>query len=327
MPSEDDLRPASGEDLRAKWAAVTKMLFFDLDAGFFDRMHSELLQLDGPDNDTFRAFRESLCRAATVATMPFRTAALGASSTERMVALMVEINARLDMARYDGQQVPEQHVLRDTLNRIKEQYANETEEEKGRRQVNSVMSMLETLLTAQDYRDAAVDLLRQTLVSIWSAIEVLVNDILIGAINKHPALSVILLNQAPAKKHLQGRQLTVEALAQSGFDLSRQMGDLLLAERPLNSLEAIRDVVSVLAPGQKALHDILGSAELWKLWQRRHVIVHRASTVDALYMSRTADKRQVVGNHLQIEHEDVLASFQSAREVGEALAGALPFRP
>ncbi|WP_146030292.1 hypothetical protein [Methylocella silvestris] len=168
---------------------------------------------------------------------------------------------------------------------------------------------------------------RQTLASVWGAIELFINDVLIASLNQAPALAGLLISKAPAKRHFQGRSPTMETLADRGFDLSRSMGDILFSDRTIASLEAMRDVFAVLAGSNHDLHCVLNEDALWLLWQRRHVVVHRGGIVDRVYCERTGDRRQIIGQPLAVSSSDVNSAFGSARRVATALLSGIPFSP
>lgn len=84
-----------------------------------------------------------------------------------------------------------------------------------------------------------------------------------------------------------------------------KMGDFLLRERGLESLISIRKVFLAIFPDQDKMNQMLKDELLWKLWHRRHVVVHRRGRIDEAYMRQTGDKRQETGALLNIERDEI----------------------
>ena len=61
---------------------------------------------------------------------------------------------------------------------------------------------------------------------------------------------------------------------------------------------------------------------MWRLWQRRHLIVHKRGLVDQSYINKTGDALKV-GSRLVITGTDIDAIFKRIRDTGTALVLAL----
>ena len=186
---------------------------------------------------------------------------------------------------------------------------------------DAVLGDLSHHLIDQQFKSAAAEILRQTLVMIWGAFEVFVTDTIIQVFNDEPKLAALLLKHDITKRHFPHRGIPIESLADYGFDVGRSMGSLLFGERQLDSLPLIRDILSVLAPKHAELQKLLGSTELWILWQRRHLIVHHRGIVDKAYLAKTPDKI-AVGTQLELTSDYVESSLVLIRDVSVALIAA-----
>jgi hypothetical protein len=121
------------------------------------------------------------------------------------------------------------------------------------------------------------------------AFESFVSETIRTLVNSKPPLAAVLLSTESTKKHFPSRAVSVEDLANHDFNVAACMGDLLLRDRHLDSLPVIKDVLSAIFPTEDAHRQRLNSPDLWLLWQRRHLIVHRRGVVDSGYLAKTSD--------------------------------------
>ena len=63
--------------------------------------------------------------------------------------------------------------------------------------------------------------------------------------------------------------------------MSQHAGDMLVGLHKLDDVDAISAIFDVLFPEHAALRELLRREELWKLFQRRNLILHRRGVVDA----------------------------------------------
>lgn len=135
---------------------------------------------------------------------------------------------------------------------------------------------------------------------IWGALEVLVSDTIRHEMNSDPSLAIKVATTDPSRKHFNNR-ISLDQLASRKFNLEHSMGDALFADRSLDSLPVMRDVLSAIAADDAPVHKAFASDQLWKLWQTRHLIVHRRGLVDQAYIDRTRDARWSVGSKIQFD--------------------------
>jgi hypothetical protein len=109
--------------------------------------------------------------------------------------------------------------------------------------------------------------------------------------------------------------LSIDVLAEHGFNMGSAMGTALLGERRPSSLPMIRDLLTVILPVATVVHD----EPFWILWHRRHVIVHQRGILDRTYVDRTSD-RQVVGTELVLSGADIDAAAVLVRDAAFQIA-------
>jgi hypothetical protein len=171
-----------------------------------------------------------------------------------------------------------------------------------------------------DFARAAEDLLAETLVMTWGALEVLIADVVRCVVNREPSLALQLVSKDPSKKHVRGT-VSIETLASYDFSIKDLMGDLLFEEQKLDSLQRMRDIVSVLFPGASALHAALGNVEIYHLWQRRHLIVHRRGVVDDRFIKITGAGNRI-GERLKVTPDKVRSAYTLVVSTGTKLLAA-----
>lgn len=129
------------------------------------------------------------------------------------------------------------------------------------------------------------------------------------------------MNAPPAKRHFQGREKSIfDELIRHNFDLSKSMGDALLADQSITSLQTMRDVFAIAAPADAASTATLNDKESWLVAQRRHIVVHKRGIVDRAYCEQTNDPRnRDVGKPLLITADDVEAAMKIVVKTGSAV--------
>jgi hypothetical protein len=105
--------------------------------------------------------------------------------------------------------------------------------------------------------------------------------------------------------------------------LSQHMGDALIQSYRLDDLETIRTAFDAIFPTASGLRDQLHKDCLWKLYQRRNLIVHRRSIVDGAYIKNTGDTLSL-GSELLISPLQLEADLMLVRDVGIELIRAIP---
>ena len=165
---------------------------------------------------------------------------------------------------------------------------------------------------------ASKELMRQSIVLLWVSLEALATDLFVAALNRNPKLTVLILRNEQCKKRFQSRDMS-RIIEEHGFDLSNRMGDVLKSLGNLDDPETIKEVFQVICPNNESLRTALAQPELWRLYQRRNLLVHRAAVVDKQFLEKTGEDFEV-GSKLPVVSEDVNRYFVFVRELGKELA-------
>lgn len=174
----------------------------------------------------------------------------------------------------------------------------------------------------QNLAVAARELLQQGLILVWSAFEVLFRDAFEALLNEHPAKVAALIEHPTTRKRFEAERLPLDTLVQHGFDLSQRLGSVLVTQQDFSDLLCVKAVYDVLFPAVATLHDALADRELWMLFQRRHLIVHRRGVVDRTYVNATGEE-VTVGSSLAVRPDGFERAVSVVVSAGTALLGTL----
>lgn len=321
QPSSEFDKDATHQGIRARFQKTMTLIWIPLPENFFYCLEKKEVAPLGSFAQVRRAFISNLRRAETVAAVPYNMAFSAVTRQRFSQILIAERIRQLSDAQPGSELTPEAEAR--ALGIAHRKMDEERESDAARKPIprlaESTLSVLESHFREAQFEDAAQDLILQTLASIWGAFELLANDVVEISLNENPNLAGLLVNENPAKRHFPIKAVSIEFLMDHGFNISGSMGDIILGERRLSSLEAIRDVFSTFAPENSAVHKALGSDILWRLWQRRHVVVHRRGLVDRGYLERTGDTEQSVGQRLMVRSDDIEEAFATVRDAGAAI--------
>lgn len=148
---------------------------------------------------------------------------------------------------------------------------------------NDISRFLIELLNEEDISKASNELLYQGVISLWSAFEVMVRDVLTAMLNESPQLSERLLSDVSTKKYFDMPKISVHELSTIDYDLSNKMGSILFGSRDFSDIRAIK-AATIAIIGEAKIAEVLNNDSLWRLNQDRHLIVHRRGIVDAKYL-------------------------------------------
>jgi len=151
---------------------------------------------------------------------------------------------------------------------------------------------------------------------------VLAEDLFIAFLNRNPKVVLSLMRDERTKRYFQLRDISLDVLAEHGFDLSDKLGGVILRQKGIDNVAVMRDVYDVLAPGNVAIQTALREDDLWKLNQRRHLIVHRRGVVDAAYLAKTGEVLPI-GSHLCVSPQELERYIELVRGAGSSMLSAL----
>lgn len=268
------------------------------------------------------AFLQNLEGTTSTLAIP-SSIAIAALNMQRFHQLhMAEIfSAKADMTELgedtEGADLPEPHKSR-ALSRAME--AMKQEGESSEKSKSFSMSLVNFLHgTAQNgfanVEKAGRELLRQGLVLMWGAFEVLCRDLFIVHLNKKPREIFKLLNQADTKRRLQLRGIDFETLAENDFGVADRLGSIIAMNQDLSSMIVIKDIFTTLFQHSDSLRKALVEKDLWLLNQRRHLIVHQRAIVDHQYIANTGDSLSI-GERLSPTPLEIDNSLHLIRDTG-----------
>jgi hypothetical protein len=183
---------------------------------------------------------------------------------------------------------------------------------------DEVLNQLDYIKAQPESLAAARELMRQGVVLIWSAFEVLARDLFVDLLNGEPALLERLLSHPAAKKRFGVEKIDWQTLARFDYDLSSSIGSLLIERTDIDDIQTIREAYGALYPNASRLANALGSNDLWFLFQKRNLIVHRRGIVDAHYLAKTGDSA-VLGDTMWVQPVEVERFLSTVTVAGTTL--------
>jgi len=186
----------------------------------------------------------------------------------------------------------------------------------------AVTAALAASASVPETRSASDELLLHTHVHAWGAFEALFSDGVRALLNHRPSLGVEILTSDGLKKYLPAKIISIEGIAARGFDVSGKLGDMILEERPLDSLTVMRAIGDVLFKDEADVTRRLNDPALWNAWQRRHLIVHKRAVVDSAFLKKTGEKLDL-GSRLKLTGSDLEQTLALIRDVGAVFVCAL----
>ena len=136
-------------------------------------------------------------------------------------------------------------------------------------------------------------------------------------------MAEVLAQHTSTRKRFEVERFSLDTLVKYGFDLSNHVGTVLVSQRDFGDLPTIKTVYSVLFPYSGDLLERLNDPDLWLLYQRRHLLVHRRGIVDQTYLDNTSDTAPINGP-LLLKPKDFEVHFKVVLSAGEALLSCLP---
>ena len=291
----------------------------------FAAFDAATLSLTAAYEPVVKAFRHSLSATLSTVTIPF---ALASSSTEQTHFQRIHIAERIRAQKIGEEQVHEGEDLESLRDReasfiAQSRMRDFVESEDGKSIfIRDTCGFLLASLK-HGLEPAARELVQQGLVLLWSAFEVLCRDAFETLLNEQPTKIQELVIHPKTRKRFEAESLSLETLVHHGFDLSGRLGTVLVGQNDFSDLPTVKAVYGVLFPTSTALNEAFGRRELWMLYQRRHLFVHRRGIIDQAYPDATGESC-TVGTPLVVTPDDFEAALNVVAAAGTALAGCLP---
>jgi hypothetical protein len=292
---DDDLKITAKRDRVLEWFVIDHGDIFEV----FGQEMASAPELILP---VARTFADNLRSALAVAQIPF--------SLTHTAELQARFQGFLTAARIRALAPPEGSGASrpDPFETAQGQMKASLAEPKFREAIaKSVVDQLYSLSEEAELNGAFKELRLETVVMIWGGFEVFITEALRRYVNAYPAAAAKLSQDELAKRHFGIKAVSIDTLASHNFNVAGAMGDLLLSERRLDALPIMKDVLKSVFEFHGPLIEVLGSAEMWRLAQRRHLIVHRRGRIDAAYLANTGDTF-ALGEQLDFTGDYILSS-------------------
>jgi hypothetical protein len=280
--------------------------------------------------DIARAFIHNLEGAVQVASVPF---ALASASTHRSHYQRIFTAERIRARGLEGAEGEDAEALEKRRSDAATRVADDTFREfvssdDGRTVViDDICRFLVSGIREGGLEQAAGELLSQSTVLVWGALEVVSRDLFVAHVNSNPTAVQGLLSDASARKRFDVSNVSLDVLLAHNFNLSSSMGAVLAAQQDMSDLLTIRAVYGALFPGNERLLALLNDRRLWILSHNRHLIVHRRGVVDERYVHATGS-RLSIGTRLRIPPSDFDTYLELVRDSGKVILDAVsPVRP
>lgn len=167
---------------------------------------------------------------------------------------------------------------------------------------DQVIYELDRSLSSPEVKNAAQELLIQTLISTWSIFEIFARSFIIEWLNNDPRRASLIL-ASPELRDFFGKQaIDIQTIGDHSFDLTKSMGTVLFKGRRVDSLATIKGAMKALFDSPD-VQTALGK-DLWILNQRRHLFVHNRGVVDPDYLKQTGEVFPL-GERLILNCDDV----------------------
>jgi hypothetical protein len=162
------------------------------------------------------------------------------------------------------------------------------------------------------------ELHRQGVVLLWGTFEMFSRDLFVLLLNSKPKMVRKLLDSPATKRLFNIKAIPFEELEEYGFNFSENMGTYLLSLHDLNDLTAIKDVYKTLFGQKRKLREYFSKSELWLLYQKRNLIVHRRSIIDKQYLQNTGETAKL-GTELVVTAKSLDESLELIKDLGGEL--------
>lgn len=185
------------------------------------------------------------------------------------------------------------------------------------------LSAVSLQITAEsgELTKAAEELLRQSSVLLWSSIEVLLRDLFTVVCNTHPKYFIEFKSKIQDNEKTRKRfdfKINFETLEKYGFNGEKALGSIFLEHNQLQDLESMLVAVNAALASKNAGADKDTLSQIWKLYFRRHLIVHRRGVVDAEHFARLKEDGSI-GEKIQISPDTFQISLKAAVALGKAM--------
>ena len=147
-----------------------------------------------------------------------------------------------------------------------------------------------------------------TLVNTWTAFESAVKDSWKIALNNNPKELIFNLMKGTDFSDLEGfnsKNISIGLLAKYNFDISKNLGDLLVSKFDFTGLSGIKISLESLFKTEKEELKFLKSNSLFQLEIIRHLIVHNAGVIDSDYKRKSKRNGEKLNEKIELSTEEI----------------------
>ena len=141
-----------------------------------------------------------------------------------------------------------------------------------------------------------------TLVNTWTIFEATIKDLWIYSLNSHPKtfLFNVLKEDTQDVEGISGKNISIGLLAKYNFDISENLGEILVGKFDFTTVAGIRKSYKALYGLKEQELKLFDNKDLEQLEITRHLIVHNAGTIDSNYLRRTKRKGEKMGKRVKL---------------------------
>ena len=150
-------------------------------------------------------------------------------------------------------------------------------------------------------------LLQSSIVWIWCSFEVLMRELWKQSLNEGGTylgniVTKRLQREGRGNDKVQSKSIRFDYLAKYNYDLSKNLGTVLLDRFDFTSIGGIREAYSCAFPKSENIKKALESEKLSELEATRHVIVHNGGIIDSDFCKRTSTSLAEKGSSLGLNN-------------------------
>jgi len=172
---------------------------------------------------------------------------------------------------------------------------------------------IKDLSEGQPFLEAAKELVNQSTLSLWTSFEVYCRDCFVALLNQQNDFVSKLLENPTLKQKFNLKNVPIEKLVEFNCDLSQNMGNVLIDTFEFSNLDIIKTIYKQFFQNEK-LRKLLDNNDLWLLFKRRNLIVHKSGIVDKQYLETTNDILPL-GSKLYITPEEFVIYLELVKEI------------
>ncbi|SIT54526.1 hypothetical protein BQ8794_170019 [Mesorhizobium prunaredense] len=315
----------SGDEREDTLRRAKQLYFIPLsDDAVSTRLASAGIGIEAGYQELFAAFIHNLETAHSTLSMPY-TMAYGAAMNTHWRRFWVAASIRAgDVDPKDPSKVAEREAgIRKTTSDQLWQFINSPE---GQEHLTyDICNFLLEVMVFGRMPAAVPELVQQGTVLVWSALEVLVRDLLELELNRNPRKLADLAADPDARKRYGLDRIPLDVILANGLDLSNKMGSIVMKNTDFSDLPGMKLVLGLLFPKSVALRSALADRQLWELYQRRNLIAHRRGVIDQTYLDKTGEQGKV-GSSVEVRPSDLDRYFECVTQAGLALLDCCPKR-